>query len=128
MCVCVCVCVSSTTTQLEIESRPDDGDKLAHCQLLGDQELGLVQQWQVLLLVVPLHYHLCNIIHNVCHHHQESSAVHDRGQTKAVYIYNGIKCRVLPLKEQCFLKQYCAALTSNVYHTGNNAELATQPY
>lgn len=37
---------------------PDDCNKLAHCQLLGDEKLGLVQKRQVLLLVVPLNNYL----------------------------------------------------------------------
>ena len=34
---------------------PDDGDELAHGELLRNQELGLVQDGQVLLVFVALH-------------------------------------------------------------------------
>lgn len=45
-CVCVCVCV------------PDDLDQLAHVDMVWYQELGLVQNRQLLLSLIPLNDHL----------------------------------------------------------------------
>ena len=40
---------------------PDDAEELGHGQLLRDQELGLVQQRQELLLGVAFHYDLLRV-------------------------------------------------------------------
>lgn len=39
-------------------SAPDDLDQLAHVDMVWDQELGLVQDWQLLLTLVALDDHL----------------------------------------------------------------------
>ena len=47
--------IHKTVNETTIMQSPDDGDKLSHSELLGYQELGLVQDWQVLLVFVALH-------------------------------------------------------------------------
>lgn len=46
------------TTTILYPHGPDNGDKLAKGQLLGNQELGFVEDGQILLLLIALHNYL----------------------------------------------------------------------